>query len=111
MREFYVRILTLQLVHDLTPQNGHFENIGFVYGAQFFATLLRSLERNPADAANFRLRVGIGVVALTLAAFELTNTARLAKVDTACELTHNHDIQTGNHLGLEGGCRRKLRIK
>ena len=64
------------------------------------AALARGAEAHVQDAADLRLGVMHGVEA-DAAALLAGDPARLAEVDVARELAHDHDVEAGDDLGLE----------
>ncbi len=97
--------------HDLAPQLGAFQYIGLVDGTHPTVALGGDLEGDAANAPNLRLGVDQGVVSLTLAAVELTHTARLTEVHAAGQFAHDHDIQAGDDFRLERRGIGQLRVQ
>ncbi len=69
------------------------------------------VEGHPGDAPDLGLLVDQGIDPLALAVVQGLHAARLAEVDAAGELAHDHDVQPGHHLGAQGGCTGQLRVE
>ena len=67
------------------------------------APLARQIEGDPGNAVDFRRGIELGVDALAAAVVQSLDAARLAEIDAAGELAHDHDVQAGHQFGLERG--------
>ena len=64
-----------------------------------------------SDAAHLALAIAHGVIGLALAQLVDGNAARLAEVNVAGQLAHNHDVQAGHHFRLQRGGIGQLRVQ
>ncbi|CAI8422948.1 MAG: Uncharacterised protein [Rhodospirillaceae bacterium] len=66
--------------------------------------LARKIEGDPGDPADFLGVVDLGVDAPALAVGQVGDAARLAEVDPAGQLAHDHDVEAGYELFLQRRC-------
>ena len=69
MGKLDVGVLFADFFKDFAPQFGGFQNVGFAYGADFFAAFLGGLEGNVGNTADFAFAVFHGIVAFAFAVF------------------------------------------
>ena len=89
-------------VDDVAPELRGLEHVRLVDRAEACRWRLRAVSKpDVRDAADLRLGVAHGVEALALAGVGRADAARLAEVDVAGELAHDHDVEAGDDLGLQ----------
>ena len=104
----HLGVLSLQAVHDRTPEAAGIQHVGLIHAAELLAALHGRLEADAANALDFMLRVGHGIHSLLLAVLQRVSLV-LAEVDAADELTHDDEVDALCHdLGLEGAGRGQL---
>ena len=92
------------LGHDLAPEDGSFEDVGLVDGADALAACVCGVDGDLGDALDLAGLVDHGVDGLLFAVFERGGRLRLAEVDAAGELADADDVDTGRDaLFLERG--------
>ena len=95
MGKLDVRVFFADFFKDFAPQFGSFQNVGFAYGADFFAAFLGGLEGNVGNTADFAFAVFHGVITFAFAVFQNTDAARLAKVNIAGQFAYDKDVEAG----------------
>ena len=103
MGKLNIRILFADFFKDFAPQFGGFQNVGFAYGADFFAAFLGGLEGNVGNTADFAFAVFHGVVAFAFAVFQNTDAARFAKVNIAGQFAYDKDVKAGYNFRFQSG--------
>ena len=104
----HLGVLSLQAVHDRTPEAAGIQHVGLIHAAELLAALHGRLEADAANALDFMLRVGHGIHSLLLAVLQRVSLV-LTEVDAADELTHDDEVDALCHdLGLEGAGRGQL---
>ena len=86
---------------DVAPQQARFHDIGLVDLAQAMLALLRQLETGADDALDLGLGINLGVDAAAAAVGQGLDAARLAEIDAAGQLTHDHQVEPGDELTLQ----------
>ncbi len=105
MGERHVRVILGDDFHFLTPEDRRFQHVRLVHRGHPLAAFASEVERDLADAADFRGGVDQGVEALAIAVRQSFDAARLAEIDAAGQLAHDHDVEARDHLALQ---RRRL---
>ena len=98
MRQRYVGVVCAQGLHGLSPQHGHFEHISLIDRTQTTTSLLCRLKGQSTDAANLRLAVAVGIVALADAIGVGGDATWLAEVNPAGQLSDNEHVQARHQL-------------
>ena len=111
MRQGDLRIFFRNITDDFAPQTAGLQHVFLIDRTQFFAALHGGLEADLGDAADFRLGVEHGVVALALAARIVAPTARLAEINVAGQLADDQQIQPRHDFGFQRRCMHQLRIQ
>ena len=93
----------MELAHLLAPQHAAFHDVGLFHRAHPALALAGQLEGDAGDALDLGRRVDLGVDAAPRAVGQFLDAARVAEVDAASELAHDHDVEALDHLELEGG--------
>ena len=94
--ELHVGILFAEQRDDLAPELRGFENVGFVDRGHFLAALARELKSNAGHALDLLHRIAHGVECRF--AIRANESARLAEVQAAEQLAHEHDVGAANDL-------------
>ncbi|CDN41806.1 Glutamine amidotransferases class-II [Paenibacillus sp. P22] len=100
MLKLHLRILRRDPVHDLAPEAGSLQHVGFVDGGKPLAARHGDVERLAHDALHLLHVVHAGVdrlLAMLSLAAEL-----LAEVDAARQLAHDDQVGTLQHFRLQG---------
>ena len=74
------------------------------------AAVARELEGGPPDALDFIGVIDLSVDRALLAVAEVPDLLRLAEIDAAGQLAHDHDVEPLDDLGLQRRSRRERRI-
>ena len=83
-----------------TPVRHH---VALFHRGDLVAPLARELEGDAGDPLDLVGIVDLGVDRALLAVAEVENCLRLAKIDPAGQLAHDHDVEPVDQLALEAG--------
>ncbi len=92
--------------HDLVPQDARPHDVALFRRVHLVAPLAREIEGDLGDALDLVRRVDLRVDRALLAVLERDDLLRLAEIDAARELAHDHDVEPFDELALQ---RRRIR--
>ena len=91
----------MQFGNDFLPQHAGFHHIVLFRRGHLIAALARQLESHGGDALDLVGVVDLGVDGALLAIAEVDDLLRLAEIDAAGQLAHDHDVEAFDDLTLE----------
>ena len=100
----------MHLGDHLVPEHAGFHDVALFHRGQLVAALARQIEGDPGDALDLIGVVDLGIDGALLAVAEIGDGLRLAEIDPAGELAHDHDVEALDHLALQAGGVRQRRI-
>ena len=109
MPQFNAGIIRRDAADGLAPELGGLQHIGLVHGTEPPLPFGGDLKGHPRDPFDLMLRVNQSIQTLPLPAGQLADAARLAEIDAAGQLAHDHDVQTADPLRFQGRGRGQLR--
>ena len=90
-------------VIDFLPQHAGLHHVVLFRRGHLVAALAGEVEGDAADALDLEGVVDLGVDAALLAVAEIDDLLRLAEIDAAGQLAHDHDVEALDDLALERG--------
>ena len=100
--EPHVGILPLVQRRDgLAPEQARLHHIGLLHAGDVVPALARQLERHARDALDLARGIALGVEPALLAVGQRLDAARLAEIDAAGALAHDHQVKAAHHVGLQ----------
>ena len=90
----------------LAPEDARFHDVGLLHGAELVAALAGQIEGGARDATDFGGGVALGVHSDAPAFVVVGDAARFAEIDAGGQFSHDHDVQTRDHVPLQ---RREIR--
>ena len=95
-----IRIAFCQFRDRAAPEPGGGQHIGFIHGGHFVAAFAGGFHGKAADPLDFGDTVVFQIPGAFHAIMDFRFTA-VAKVDAADEFTDDHDVRTGDDIGLQ----------
>ena len=87
---------------DLAPEDAAFHDVGFLDRADPVLAFARQVEGDADDPLDLGHGVGLGIDAAPGAVGQGLDAARLAEIDPGGQLANDHDVETLDHLKLQG---------
>ncbi len=101
-RQFDIGVVGVHPLGDLAPQPARFHDVGLVDLAEPAPALQREIEAGADDALDLNFGVDLGIDAAAGAVRHPLDAARLAEIDAARQFAHDHQIETGDEIALQG---------
>ena len=92
------------------PEHAGLHDVALFHRGDLVAPLARQLEGDAGDALDLVGVVDLGIDGALLAVAEIGDGLRLAEIDAAGQLAHDHDVEPLDHLALEARGFRERRI-
>ena len=86
---------------DLLPQHAGLHHVVLLARGHLVAALAREVEGDAGDALDLERVVDLGVDGALLAVAEVDDLLRLAEIDAAGQLAHDHDVEPLDDLALQ----------
>jgi hypothetical protein len=93
----------VDLAHHGAPEAAGLHDVRLLDAGHLVAALARQLEGHARDAGDLVLVVDLGVEAARLPSGSVVDAARLAEIDAARGLAHDHDVEAAHQIGLQRG--------
>ncbi len=92
----------VQIGHDLAPEEAGVHHIGLLGRGHLVAAAPRQLEGDPRHPLDLALGVDLQVIPALLAGRGVRIDALVAEIDPRGQLAHDHDVEAGDDLALQG---------
>ena len=111
MAQFDIGEIRTDMSHDLAPEDSGLEHIGLVDRTEPAVTAAGDLKCRTGNTFDLRFAIDQGIITLAFAGFDGTEPAGFPEINTARELTHDHDIETGDDLRPQCRGSHQLRVE
>ncbi len=88
--------------HHLAPQHAGDHDVGFFHRRHLVAAQARQFKGDAGDALDLVLVIDLGIDGALFARGQGDEFLGLTEIDPAGQFAHDHDVETGHHLGLQG---------